>query len=127
LTAQRFPIDRIRRLRYALGTALLLAGGLALWIAPDRSFMEVPVGWLLLFAATLLLSYRNYVEVDPNAGRLAHRLGFGFAFPWKTFDASGVESIELKSVERHSGDDGEASTVYTVAVKGAAGAAPVQK
>lgn len=118
MTTQRIPIDRIRRLRYALGIALLLAGGGVLAVAPHRTFADEPAGWLLLAAAVLLLTWRNYVEVRP-ARRLARRTGFGYAFSWKRFDLPGVEHIEIKSVTRTDDDDDE-KVSYVIGVKGIA-------
>jgi len=119
---RRIPIDRVRRFRYLLGSLLLFAGAVSFWSAPQRALADVPQAWLLVIAATLLLTYRNYVEVNPGARRVAHRLGFVFTWPWTKFDTGRIDRVELKSAEKDSGgDDDDTRTAYVISVKGESG------
>lgn len=118
---RRINAERLRRFRLALGIALLLGGMTALWVAPQRAFADVPHDWILVAVATLLITYRNYIEVNPAARRVAHRIGFGYAPAWTTFDTGGIRNVEIKSVTRKSGKQGKTVTVYAVDIKGVAG------
>jgi hypothetical protein len=117
---QRISIDRTRGTRFVVGAILLAIAGLVAWQAPTGEALAQPALYFFTAAGLVILSYRNYIEIDAARRRLANRVGFFYGYPVRKFDIDKLRRVTLATVVRYDDEDSESKS-YSLSVSGTAG------
>jgi hypothetical protein len=126
LTRLSIPINPERRRRYVAGTfGVLIGAGLAWGQTTSHSLPGALAGYFVLIAAILVLTYREFIEIDTDANRLERRTGFLVPFPfWRTrFDTRDIRRITFSEVViPSSSKDKRRRTTYGIMINKKSGA-----
>lgn len=119
LKVVRLPIDDFRLLRFAGGAALV---GLAWLLFRESVTGDTGLGLSIasIIGATLLLSYRRYVEFDPSNRKLAYRIGFFMGLTRRQFPLGSFDKLALKS-STFTRKNGSETTRYLICIGGIGG------
>jgi hypothetical protein len=126
LSELSITINPESRARYFAGTfGVLIGAGLAWGQTASHSLPGALAGYFVLIAAALVLTYREFVEIDTDENRIDCRIGFLFPIPFvrTRFDTRGIRRITFcRVVIRSSGKNKRRRVTYGVRINNDSGA-----
>jgi hypothetical protein len=101
----------------AIGAILLGMGGIPIlvrWSSSELADLVFPA--LAVVAGLLLVSHRQFVQIDPANNRVMRKRGFGIAWTMRTVPLAGIRKVALTSYYVSSSNDNSSTERYRLSI-----------